>query len=472
MLEYLRNASEKPVAKILISVLAFSFVGWGVAEWIFGNVAGDNTLMYVGDADVSAQQYNAEKSRELAQMDREQQRAVYADAQSQNKFAQQVLTKIATQQMAQNRANDLKLLISDKRIAQEIREMPEFQVNGQFSAFAFDTVLNNSGYTESEFASVLRNQVLRSMVLGAMSVPMPVPEFAVQAAYNARYGTRDIEYATVKFSDFKVGTPTDDQLAQFYKQNPHTVPEERTVSYVFIPADMAQPDKYDAGYATAVKVEDDIIAGDTMQEAAKKHGAKYVALKPFNRDNRPVDKMLTDALVNKIFDMDAGLESEMIETKDGFLFVRVDKVVPEHTAEFDSVKKSLANDWKKAEQKKQAYVRANAMLVDLNKKDGKLANKKSVTVSRTDGAPTELLVPAFRNEIGQNSIESGTDAFYVLRVKKATAPKADSKKMDNLRKEMEKMSATGLQEDYNSFLMREYPIEVNEKVYNRVFGNQ
>ena len=170
--------------------------------------------------------------------------------------------------------------------------------------------------------------------------------------------------------------------------------------------------------------------------------------------------------------MDAGMESEMIETKDGFLFVRVDNVVPAHTAEFDSVKKSLAEDWKKAEQKKQAYVRANELLVDLNKKDGKLANKKSVTVSRTDGAPTELLVPAFRNEIGQNSIENGSDAFYVLSVKKATTPKVDSKKMASLRKEMENMSATGLQEDYNSFLMREYPIEVNDKVYNRVFGNQ
>ncbi|MBQ1997434.1 MAG: hypothetical protein II238_03240, partial [Alphaproteobacteria bacterium] len=79
---------------------------------------------------------------------------------------------------------------------------------------------------------------------------------------------------------------------------------------------------------------------------------------------------------------------------------------------------------------------------------------------------------AFRDKIGQNSIENGSDAFYVLSVKKATTPKVDSKKMASLRKEMENMSATGLQEDYNSFLMREYPIEVNDKVYNRVFGNQ
>ena len=78
-----------------------------------------------------------------------------------------------------------------------------------------------------------------------------------------------------------------------------------------------------------------------MEDAAKKHGAKYVTYDAFARAGRPVDKLMTDNMVAKIFDMDAGLESEMIETKDGFLFVRVDAVNPEHTAEFESVKQSL-----------------------------------------------------------------------------------------------------------------------------------
>ena len=470
MLEYLRNASEKPIAKILITILAFSFVGWGVAEWIFGGVAGDNTLLNVGEAEISAQQFNAEKSRELAQLSREQQREIYADAATQNAFAQQVMTKVATQQMVQNRAADLGFVVSDKRIAREIRDYPEFQVNGQFSTLAFDRVLSNSGYTEAQFADVLRSQVLRSMVLGSMSAAVPVPEFAVRSAYDARYGSREIEYASIKFADFKVATPTDEQLKDFYKQNPQTVPEVRSVSYVFVPAEMSQPDKYDAGYATAVKVEDDIIAGETMADAAKKHGAKYVALPAFGRDSRPVDKLLTDKMVAKIFDMDAGLESEMIETKDGFVFVRVDNIVPAHVAEFEDVKKSLTADWVRAEQKKEAYVYANEMLVGW-KKDGKLANKKVATVSRTKGAPTELLVAAYRGDIDVKSIVPAEDAFYVLNVKKVVAPKVDKKKMEDLRKEMQNMSDTGVKDDYNSFLMRQYPVQVNEKVFNRFFAN-
>ena len=470
MLEYLRNASEKPIAKILITILAFSFVGWGVAEWIFGGTAGDNTVMTVGDSEISAQEFNLEKSREMAKLSREEQRATYADAVAQNEFTKKILANIATQRMAENRADDLGFVVSDKRIAREIREFPEFQVNGEFSTLAFDSVLNNSGYSEAAFAEILRANVMRSMVLGAMSVPVPVPEFAVQAAYDARYGQREIEFATIKFADYQVAEPTDDQLMQYYDQNPQIIPETRVVSYVIVPAEMAQPDKYDAGYKIAVQVEDDIIAGETMQDAAKKHGAKYVSLGEFGRDNRPVDKLLTDAMIAKIFDMEAGVESEMIETNDGFVFVRVDLVNPSHRAEFDNVKKSLVADWKRAEQKKQAYVRANEILVDLND-GGHLENAKSATVSRASGAPTDVLVAAFQTKAGENKIVSANDAFYVLSVQKEISPKLDKDKMANLRKEMQNMSTKGVQEDYNSFLMREYPMKINERVYNRLFAN-
>ncbi len=470
MLEYLRNASEKPVAKILISILAFSFVGWGVAEWIFGNVANDNTLVHVGDTEISAQEFNLEKSRALAQLSRDEQRAIYTDTATQNAFSKQILTKMTTKQMAENRADDLGFVVSDKRIAHEIRSFPEFQVNGEFSTLAFDTVLNNSGYSEAAFADVLRGNVLRSMVLGTVGVDVPVPEFAVRAAYDARYGEREIEYATIKYSDFDVAAPSDEQLAEYYKQNPQIVPETRNVSYVIIPAEMSQPDKYDAGYAIAVKFEDDIIAGEPMADAAKAHGAKYVDLGTFDRDNRPVDKVLTDTMMAKIFDMDAELESEMIETNDGFVFLRVNKITPSHTAEFESVKKSLMGDWKRAEQKKQAYVRANEVLTDF-KSNGKLANGKSATVSRTSGAPTDVLVAAFRGDAGEKSIVPSSDAFYVLNIKDSIAPKMDTKKMADLHKEMQTMSKSGIMDDYNSFLMRKYPIEINEKIFNRFFQN-
>ncbi|MDO4423995.1 MAG: SurA N-terminal domain-containing protein, partial [Pseudomonadota bacterium] len=151
MLEYLRNASEKPVAKVLIWLLSFSFVGWGVAEWIFGSTNTDTSLVNVGKNSVSIQQFNAQKSSDLAAMTRDQQRAIYTDAAAQNAFNQEVLKKVTANQLVENRATDLGYVVTDKRIAQTIRETPEFQVNGEFSTLAFDRLLNNSGMDEADF---------------------------------------------------------------------------------------------------------------------------------------------------------------------------------------------------------------------------------------------------------------------------------------------------------------------------------
>ncbi|MBD5391683.1 hypothetical protein HDR66_02660, partial [bacterium] len=348
MLEYLRNAADKPVAKILIGILMFSFVGWGVAEWIFGNVVGDNVMVRVGDAKITASDFSTARSQELAQLSKEQQRAVYNDATSGVAFSERVLSKMTIEKMAANRAGDLGFMVSDHRIAREIREFPEFQYNGKFSTAMFDIVLRNSGYSEAQFADVMRAQVLRTMVLGALNVPVPVPEFAVDAAYNARYGMRDIEYATVKLSDFKVEKPTEEQLRDFYAQNPHVVEEVRNISYVLVPAKMTQPDAYDAALTTAQRVEDDIIAGETLANAASRHKARYVSHKNMSAANRPVDTILTDDIVAKIFAMDEGTESALIETPAGFVIIRVDSVVPRHNAEFDAVKSSLAADWTRA----------------------------------------------------------------------------------------------------------------------------
>ena len=470
MLEYLRNASEKPIAKVLITILAFSFIGWGVAEWVFGNVMSDTTLVRVGSEKISVQQYNLERSRELATMSRDEMRNVYIDPVAATKFQNDIISKLTTQRMVENRGHKMGFIVSDHRIAREIREYPEFQENGQFSALKFDTTLRNSGYSEAEFAEILRSNVLRSMVLGAMSAPIRVPAFATDTMYNARYAERDIDYTTIKFDDFKATKPTDEDLRNFYAAHPQTVVESRTASYVLIPADMSKPDEYSDAYDIAIKVEDAIIGGDTLADAASKHKAKFVSLKPFSAGNRPSDDVLTDAMISKLWSMDAGTESELIETKSGFVIMRLDKITPEHTAEFEDVKNDLIADWTHDAKRKQAYVRANEILVDVN--SGKdMPGKKSSTVSRASGAPDDVLIAAFKENVGTNSIVESDDAFYVMAVKSDSKPIANDKKVAELNTELQKMSEKQITDDYNSFLIREYPVKINEKVYRRFLGN-
>ena len=466
MLEYLRSASEKPVAKVLMFILIFSFVGWGAAEWIFGGASRDTTLLHVGNADISLQQYNNEKSQQLASMSKEEQRASYTDPAKAAALTNSVMSKLTLNQLALNRAKDLGFVVSDKRIAEEIKNYPQFQVNGQFQSWMFDMVLQNSGLSEQDIANSLRADILRNMTLGASNTNLPVPQFAVDAAYNARYAKRGVKYSTVKFADYKVADPNDEQLKTYYAMHPTIVPETRSISYIFVASDNSKPDVYDAGYKKMQEIEDMIISGDSMKDAADKGKAKYMHIAKVARGEKTSDKVLNDDLIAKLFAMESGSESELIELKNGFIILRVDKIIAEHNAEFKDVKKSLVSGWKKSEQRKQAYEKANEKLIALNQgKD--IKNVKDTTVSRTEGAPLVVLNAAFAGKQGTNSIVEDGDAFYVVSVGKNTMPKADKAKKESIRKELEKMSTRFVQDDYTRFLKQEYPVKVNESNYEK-----
>jgi len=466
MLEYLRNAADKPLAKVLMFILIFSFVGWGAAEWIFGSSSRDTTLVTVGDADVSVQQFNNERSRQLSKMTKDEQRASYTDPAKAAALTDSVMAKITLDQLALNRANDLGFVVSDKRIADEIKTYPDFQVNGEFTPWMFDMVLQNSGLTEADIANSLRGDVLRNMALASTSVPLNVPDFAVDAAYNARYAKRDVNYATVKFSEFKVAEPTEEELKTYYAQNPHVVPESRTVSYVFVAADMGKPDIYDEKFKLAQQIEDMIISGDSMKIAADKHKAKFVKVDKIERGKKVNDKILSDDLIAKAFSMESGSESELLELKEGFVILRVDEVIPQHNAEFNDVKKSLVSGWKKSEQRKQAYVAANEKLIAANNGE-EIKGTKNASVTRTDGAALVILNAVFAGHDGDNVLVEDNDAFYIVHIGKTTMPKEDKAKKASLRKELEKMSVRFVTDDYTQFLKQEYPVKVHEKTFNR-----
>ncbi|MBP9999317.1 MAG: SurA N-terminal domain-containing protein [Proteobacteria bacterium] len=466
MLEYLRNAAERPLAKFLIAVLAFSFVGWGVAEWIFGGGANDMTLARVGDSKITVNQFSNQKSQLMANMSRDQQRAIYTDANATKSFNNYIMGELTSQQMVQNRAHDLGFIVSDHRIARAIRDVPAFQENGKFSTARFDSALYANGLTEDKLATVLRSDIMRSMVLGPMGEKVPVPQFAVDAAYNARYATREIEYKIVKFDEFKTAKPSDDALKTYYASHPKTLPETRSASYVFVSADMAKPDEYDAGMARMTRVEDEIIAGDSLESAAKKHGAKYVKLSAFARNGAVNDANITPQIVAQIFDMATGSDTEIIEAKKGFMIIHLDTVNPAKTAEFESVKSELLLQWTRAEKRKQAYERANEILIDLNK-DNKWTGATNKNVTRTDGAPMAVLSDVFNNAVGTNKIVETPDAFYIVSVKSVKTPSVDAKKRESLVREMDNMMMYQIQSDYNKFLQRKYPVKINSKVYNR-----
>lgn len=467
MLEYLRKASDKPMAKILMGILIFSFVGWGVASWLLGEGRIDDSILRVGSAPLKIQNFDNERSRILNAMDREKQKQLYADKAAQRVFSEQILSRMTTSLMLQQRAVDLDMSVSNAHIANVIKNEPAFQTNGKFDLGRFNAVLYQAQISEEQLSDSIRNDTLREMVLAGVGAGMPAPEFMTMAMYKSRYAMRDIEFTSVKFADFKISeNPTEAQLKETYARNPKLVPESRKVSYVLIPTKMSHPDSFDAGYKNAQKLEDALISGESMSDAAKRLNGKFVSLPAISAGHAPSDAIVAAA---NVFAMEQGIESPIIETKTGFAIVRVDSVQPQHNAAFEDVKKDLVAKWRAGQQEKQAYEKANALLIKLNAGNG-LSGAKSVRIERGRGAPVQVLNAAFANPAGTKIIVPASDTFYVLNVKKSVEAPLDASKRTTLAKEATAMLNRALADDYMAFLQRKYPVKINQRVYKRLIG--
>ena len=448
-----------------------SFVGWGAASWIFGEKSANNSLIRIGSETVSVSQFEQERGRQIAQMSKEMQKQIYSDRRTLAYFNQQIIANMATRMLLEQRATELGLVVSPTMVANIIKGSPEFWENGIFNTDRFDAVLDANGTTERGFTDALRRQELREMLLGVISNNLPAAGFVTDALYNSRYAMRRIEYSTIRYDAFSVkGTPNEDDLRLVYAKNPKMQPELRTISYVLVDAKMSDNSSYERGYNSIRSVEDMLVAGDSMKDAAKKMRAQYRTFSPMtiqceNINGKSMgDSILNEDSVKPLFGLEQGMESEIMETKKGFVIFRVEKIDAAGAVPFAERRAELVSLWKKAEQEKQAYARANDLII--NKK--KLA--VSVNVSRTDGAPLEVLNAAFRLDAGVTQIVPAEGVFHVVKMVSESLPKVDAAKKKSLEAEVKNILARQILDDYTNYLHRKYTISPNETMMKKLFN--
>ncbi|MDR2686024.1 MAG: SurA N-terminal domain-containing protein [Rickettsiales bacterium] len=491
MLAKMRSAHDTIWAKILMGLLIFSFVGWGVAGWIFGDQATDDSIISVGGDKVRIAEYESEKNRQLANMERAMKREIYSDKQVGFYFSQQILSNLASRLMLDRRADDLGLGVSRQAIAAMIRNAPEFQENGFFSTDKFDAVLSLNGITEEGFVDILRRQLLREMVLTGITEGLSAPDFMTNVLYNMRYESRRIDYAAIKYDDYSAGgKPTEEDLRRVYASSKQIVPEFRAISYAKVQVgDMENPDEFDKAFARVQKLEDALIGGDSLVDAAARVGAKIVSLEPITIQKKTAgdkdigDPVITENLVNELFGLEEGGDTSAVELKDGFAIARVMKVEPAHAVPFENMEKELTALWVEEQKEQKAYLSANTLLKELNENSEasfrNAANKAGVrnlqlnaniTRSMTSVFPEEVLNRAFSAAQGENVLIAGRRAFYIASVRGMTAPKPNAEQMTSIKTDGDAMLSKMVLDDYTGFLARQYPVKTNTRVFNRLFN--
>ena len=370
MLRRMRAAGQgvigKVLATILFIILIASFAVWGIGD-IF-RTGPQNTVAQVGGTDISVEQFRTAYQTEIQRLSRQFGRNITSEQARAFGIDQQVLSRMISEAVFDQRTKTLGLSASDGLIARSIVEEPAFQgANGQFDRALFDRVLRDNSLTEAGYVQEQRKTVTRAHLAEAISGGMPVPLAAREAVH--RYGAerRSASYfALPAAAAGDVPAPTAEQLQTFYNERKASfgAPEYRSVNVVALDAAaLARPDEVSDADARARyeqvkgarfgtperRTVQQIVFGspEEAQAAAQriKEGTAFEAVAT-ERAIAPADlelgtfargEMLDPAVADAAFSLQEGAVSEVVQGRFGPVLVRVTQVQPEAVRSFEEV---------------------------------------------------------------------------------------------------------------------------------------
>lgn len=245
------------------------------------------------------------------------------------------------------------------------------------------------------------------------------------------------------------------------------------------------------------KLEDDMAAGSTLQEAAQALGLKVLSVGPVNKqgkgpDSQKVEIPALDKFLETAFKTEDKMQSSLISSKGGkYYIVQVDSIIHERLRTLDEVKGLAAANWQKQKRAEQLSELAktisgkfdteagrNAVIAQYGlQSSGNVTLKRSTRNANTLTLPAEFIVDAFSQNTGEATdaymIEDGN--YIIATVNKVipmSAQNNDPKLVDKARSEvvdeLEQNKRNEIREQYARYLADKYQVHINQDALQAV----
>lgn len=263
MLEDIREKSQGLTAKIILGLIILTFAVAGVGSY---TNSVDTSVATVNGEAISQQAFNkayqAQRGR-MAQQFGEMFDTLSNDANYMANFRQGVLDNLINEKLIDQNSEALAIRVSDLRLKETIRKMPEFQVDGTFDNNRYLAIINQAGFFQSsDFRDYLRVEMTRrqlSQALIATEFSLPYQEKLQLALQNQ---TRDIRFATVSAEQFKATIElTDEEVNSYYLANQARFQNKEQVKVDYISLNVAD-------LAKDINVSDEDVASYYQENSA------------------------------------------------------------------------------------------------------------------------------------------------------------------------------------------------------------
>lgn len=247
MLAAIRNFAKSWPARILLGILAISFVGWGVNQGGPSLVAGDYVIK-AGSRTISPLEFRVEFDNYKKRIEQETGQTVTNELAEQNSLDSTVLNGVATRESFSEILARMGVRPGDKLILEQIQEIQAFfdPITGKFDKKTFQRQLAQANMTPEKFDAGMRDQMATQHWAVAVQNGLTVPRSYGALAAIYALESRDLAYVTLAPNSVpQPAAPTDAQLQAVINENKArlTVPEMRVLTVaLFTPAGVQAAD--------------------------------------------------------------------------------------------------------------------------------------------------------------------------------------------------------------------------------------
>lgn len=383
MLQFIRKYAGSWVVKILFVLLILSFGVWGIEDMIRKS-GGSSTVATVGKVDIDRVELDQEFRRQMERLRPMFGGNLTTEQARQFGLLDQSLSALVQRALYDQAARDLGISVGPDVVRLRIGDEPAFRnPQGQFDPALFRSVLRNNQLTEDAYVAILRRELAREFVAGAVAAGVTPPKALVDDLYRLRGEKRVAEVITLPNASVgDVGVPDDAELNRYYEDHQvrFTAPEYRALTIarlspdslakdVQIPDDQlrAAYDERASEFGTPERrsvdmvVVDDEAKAKEIAEAAKTKGlptaAKDAGVDPITLENIARNEL--PEIGDAAFTLPQGGVSGPVKSGLGWHVLAVTGIQPGVTKSFEEVRAQLLAELQKEKALDSVYSIAN-----------------------------------------------------------------------------------------------------------------
>ena len=233
MITFMRRLASTWVAKALFVLLVLSFAVWGIED-VVRNFGRDTAVARVGDQRIEAEEAQNAARREMARIARQLGNRFEPNEAIRRAVAAGALENLIGERAMLAEAQRMGVVAPEELVRDTVFAIPGLTgPDGRFSREVLAQVLRSNELTEAQFLALIRGDLLRQQLLGAVRSGAAAPDAMTAPQLVWQTERRIADVVLLPFSAApEPEAPTEAQLQRFLENNPQrfSTPEFRQIS--------------------------------------------------------------------------------------------------------------------------------------------------------------------------------------------------------------------------------------------------